>query len=54
MQKSLLKRELLIDTSQRSVQQTRTSIFEYVEIRFLALLEFKEFQRVTLESRFSC
>ncbi|MDR0289025.1 MAG: integrase core domain-containing protein [Rickettsiales bacterium] len=29
---SSLKRELLIDTSQHSVQQTRTAIFEYIEI----------------------
>jgi transposase InsO family protein len=29
---SSLKRELLIDTSQRFAQQTRTAIFEYVEI----------------------
>ncbi|WCR53308.1 MAG: hypothetical protein PG981_000886 [Wolbachia endosymbiont of Ctenocephalides orientis wCori] len=27
-----LKRELLIDTSQHSAQQTRTAIFEYIEI----------------------
>ncbi|OJH31137.1 MAG: hypothetical protein ABOJ95_000661 [Wolbachia endosymbiont of Armadillidium vulgare] len=31
--KSSLKRELLIDdTSQHSAQQTRTAIFEYIEI----------------------
>jgi transposase InsO family protein len=29
---SSLKRELLIDTSQHSAQQTRTTIFEYIEI----------------------
>ncbi|WP_265034613.1 transposase [Wolbachia endosymbiont of Rhagoletis indifferens] len=29
---SSLKRELLIDTSQHSAQQTRTAIFEYIEI----------------------
>uniref|UniRef100_UPI000570D999 IS3 family transposase n=3 Tax=unclassified Wolbachia TaxID=2640676 RepID=UPI000570D999 len=27
-----LKREILIDTSQHSAQQTRTAIFEYIEI----------------------
>uniref|UniRef100_UPI00351178EA IS3 family transposase n=1 Tax=Wolbachia endosymbiont of Phyllotreta cruciferae TaxID=2886377 RepID=UPI00351178EA len=29
---SSLKREILIDTSQHSAQQTRTAIFEYIEI----------------------
>ncbi|MFT4327034.1 MAG: DDE-type integrase/transposase/recombinase [Wolbachia pipientis] len=29
---SSLKRELLIDTSQHSAQQTRTAIFEYIEV----------------------
>ncbi|QMV46525.1 IS3 family transposase [Wolbachia pipientis] len=27
-----MQRELLIDTSQHSAQQTRTAIFEYIEI----------------------
>ncbi|MDE5062404.1 integrase core domain-containing protein [Wolbachia endosymbiont of Drosophila tsacasi] len=29
---SSLKREILIDTSQHSAQQTRTAIFEYIEV----------------------